>query len=106
MQALIDTLSATIPHYIRCIKPNAQKRPTTVDEDLFTHQVAYHGIVENTKIKRAGFAYKTLYTDFLRRYSILSKITYPARDDVDPESQVRIVHVIISIAHSCISGCY
>lgn len=37
--ALIATLSSTMPHYVRCIKPNDAKRALTVDEARFAHQV-------------------------------------------------------------------
>jgi hypothetical protein len=54
LDALMKTLNATAPHYIRCIKPNATKAPLTVDDELLANQVAYLGIVEGTRVKRAA----------------------------------------------------
>ncbi len=37
--ALVATLEACRPSYVRCIKPNALKKPKTCDQDLMLHQV-------------------------------------------------------------------
>ena len=73
------------PHYIRCIKPNDAKSPVLFDQKLVEHQVrmirksndvdlisnaaqvAYLGLLENVRVRRAGFAYRQEYWRFLRR---------------------------------------
>jgi myosin-1 len=34
-------------------------------------------MVENVKVRRAGFAYRREYDKFLRRYAVLSTKTFP-----------------------------
>lgn len=53
---------------MRCIKPNDQKSPTLFDEERCRHQVAYLGLLENVRVRRAGFAYRQPYDRFLLRY--------------------------------------
>ena len=41
------------------------------------HQVAYLGLVENVRVRRAGFASRQRYDRFLQRYKMLSQYTWP-----------------------------
>lgn len=74
---LMDILIDKEPSYIRCIKPNDKKQPGIFDADLVTHQVKYLGLMENLRVRRAGFAYRRTYELFLKRYKCLSKDTWP-----------------------------
>ncbi|XP_013416504.1 unconventional myosin-Ic [Lingula anatina] len=74
---LMDILMSKQPCYVRCIKPNNNKRAYTFDERLVRHQVTYLGLLENVRLRRAGFAYRRPYEVFFRRYKCLSKETWP-----------------------------
>ena len=89
MVALVKNLTSKEPYYVRCIKPNDQKSPVLFDEERVTHQVGrnvgcnfgfhkinvgafplqvnYLGLIENVRVRRAGFAYRQSYDRFLRR---------------------------------------
>lgn len=87
LNELIKILSSKEPSYIRCIKPNDFKAPMQFDEKLISHQVKYLGLMENLRVRRAGFAYRRTYEAFLERYKCLSADTWPnfrgpARDGV------------------------
>ncbi len=55
------------PYYVRCIKPNEIKSPVAFNEERVKHQVDYLGLLENVRVRRAGFAYRMDYTRFLKR---------------------------------------
>lgn len=74
--ALMATLSQCNPHYVRCIKPNDVKRYHEWDHARVTHQVKYLGLLENVRVRRAGFAYRAPFERFLNRYKKLSKNTW------------------------------
>lgn len=74
---LMDILMDKEPSYIRCIKPNDRKQPGIFDTELVTHQVKYLGLMENLRVRRAGFAYRRTYELFLKRYKCLSRETWP-----------------------------
>ncbi|GBP21053.1 Myosin-IB [Eumeta japonica] len=74
---LIKILSSKEPSYIRCIKPNDFKQPMQFDDKLVSHQVKYLGLMENLRVRRAGFAYRRTYEAFLERYKCLSPDTWP-----------------------------
>lgn len=74
---LIQRLKECNPHYVRCIKPNDEKRPAKLDEARVRHQIRYLGLVENIRVRRAGFANRQPYERFLARYHMVCKITWP-----------------------------
>lgn len=74
---LMEILMCKEPSYIRCIKPNDLKSADLFDDRLVLHQVKYLGLMENLRVRRAGFAYRRSYEMFLRRYKCLSKQTWP-----------------------------
>jgi hypothetical protein len=47
----MDTLTATAPHYVRCLKPNVLKLPAVFDSDLVLNQLRYAGMMETIKIR-------------------------------------------------------
>ena len=53
---------------MRCIKPNEIKSPSKFDDIRCQHQVLYLGLLENVRVRRAGFAFRAHYERFLQRY--------------------------------------
>ena len=47
------------------------------DDKIVIHQVKYLGLMENLRVRRAGFAYRRPYEMFLQRYKCLSPKTWP-----------------------------
>ena len=75
--ALVTALMDCAPHYVRCIKSNDKKQALVIDALRVKHQVKYLGLVENIKVRRAGFAYRAEYHRFLERFGIITPQTYP-----------------------------
>ncbi|KAK1334719.1 hypothetical protein QTO34_004285 [Cnephaeus nilssonii] len=65
------------PFYVRCLKPNQDKAPARLDEAHCRHQVAYLGLLENVRVRRAGFASRQPYPRFLLRYKMTCEYTWP-----------------------------
>ncbi len=80
---LVDKLMKCFPSYIRCIKPNETKHPREMDESRVKHQIKYLGLVENVRVRRAGFAYRREFAKFIQRYGIVSKETKFWKGPVD-----------------------
>ncbi|CAB0000988.1 unnamed protein product [Nesidiocoris tenuis] len=85
MIALVKTLASKEPFYVRCIKPNEHKTPTGINDELVEHQVRYLGLLENVRVRRAGFAHRHRYDLFLRRYKMISRYTWPNYRGSDKE---------------------
>uniref|UniRef100_A0A8D3CAP1 Unconventional myosin-Ic-like n=1 Tax=Scophthalmus maximus TaxID=52904 RepID=A0A8D3CAP1_SCOMX len=74
---LMEILMSKEPSYVRCIKPNDAKQSGRFDEVLVRHQVKYLGLMENLRVRRAGFAYRRRFEAFLQRYKPLCPETWP-----------------------------
>ncbi|KAJ5069604.1 unconventional myosin-ie [Anaeramoeba ignava] len=74
---LVENLMKCVPSYIRCIRPNPNKKPCTSDTELVTHQVRYLGLLENVRVRRAGFAFRQEFDRFVHHYGVLCDKTWP-----------------------------
>ncbi|KAG8225870.1 hypothetical protein J437_LFUL004800 [Ladona fulva] len=77
LNQLLVILMSKEPSYIRCIKPNDYKKSGNFDNKVVSHQVKYLGLMENLRVRRAGFAYRRPYEVFLKRYKCLCPETWP-----------------------------
>ncbi|KAJ8272401.1 hypothetical protein COCON_G00112600 [Conger conger] len=73
LQLLMETLNATTPHYVRCIKPNDLKFPFTFDPKRAVQQLRACGVLETIRISAAGFPSRWTYQEFFSRYRVLMK---------------------------------
>ncbi|KAF3688717.1 Unconventional myosin-Va Dilute myosin heavy chain [Channa argus] len=73
LHLLMETLNATTPHYVRCIKPNDLKAPFTLDPMRAVQQLRACGILETIRISAAGFPSRWTYHEFFSRYRVLIK---------------------------------
>uniref|UniRef100_A0A8C1KPL5 Unconventional myosin-Id n=1 Tax=Cyprinus carpio TaxID=7962 RepID=A0A8C1KPL5_CYPCA len=80
MISLVENLARKEPYYVRCIKPNDVKSPLLFEHERCKHQVEYLGLLENVRVRRAGFANRQLYPRFLQRYKMISEFTWPNHD--------------------------
>uniref|UniRef100_A0A672IHK3 Myosin IB n=1 Tax=Salarias fasciatus TaxID=181472 RepID=A0A672IHK3_SALFA len=74
---LMKNLQTKNPNYIRCIKPNDKKASHIFTDSLVRHQVRYLGLMENVRVRRAGYAFRQAYEPCLERYKMLCKNTWP-----------------------------
>ncbi|KAF2362429.1 Myosin head motor domain, partial [Trinorchestia longiramus] len=87
---LMTILMSKEPSYVRTIKPNDHKRALDFDRELVSHQVKYLGLMENLRVRRAGFAYRRSYEIFLERYKSLCPKTWPNYKG-SPKDGVRLI---------------
>jgi myosin I len=91
MSDLVATLLSKEPFYVRCIKPNDIKSPTVFDDVRIEHQVRYLGLLENVRVRRAGFVHRQRYDKFLLRYKMLSQYTWPNYRGGSDKDGVRVL---------------
>ena len=89
---LMKTIESTNVHYIRCIKPNADKTAWGFDNLLVLSQLRACGILETIKISCAGFPSRWTFNEFITRFYLLSpmEVWRPilSDDSVDDESKI------------------
>ncbi|RXN09659.1 unconventional myosin-Id [Labeo rohita] len=92
MISLVENLASKEPYYVRCIKPNDVKSPLLFEHERCKHQVEYLGLLENVRVRRAGFANRQTYPRFLQRYKMISEFTWPNHDlSSDKEAVKRLL---------------
>ena len=67
---LMNTLNATEPHYIRCIKPNNEKKKDYFIASNVMEQLRYSGVFEAVQIRRSGFPFRQTHNNFVERYKL------------------------------------
>ena len=78
----MKTLNSTTPHYVRCIKPNDEKKAFTFEPKRAMQQLRACGVLETIKISAAGYPSRWSYEDFFYRYRMLVKWNMINRNNV------------------------
>uniref|UniRef100_A0ACD5YBY9 Uncharacterized protein n=1 Tax=Avena sativa TaxID=4498 RepID=A0ACD5YBY9_AVESA len=71
LQSLLETLSATEPHYIRCIKPNNVLKPAIFENSNVLQQLRCGGVLEAIRISCLGYPTRRTFYEFVNRFGIL-----------------------------------
>ena len=71
LASLIARLDECVPHFIRCVKPNAQLLPGRFDKSLVLQQLRCCGVLEVVRIAKAGYPTRFHREEFAERFSFL-----------------------------------
>ncbi|CAK8988748.1 unnamed protein product [Durusdinium trenchii] len=71
LSQLMETIGQTTTQYVRCIKPNQNKSPTEVNNEMVVDQLRCAGVIEAIRISRAGFPARMPLKDFAQRFQLL-----------------------------------
>uniref|UniRef100_K4AKJ0 Uncharacterized protein n=1 Tax=Setaria italica TaxID=4555 RepID=K4AKJ0_SETIT len=71
LQSLLETLSATEPHYIRCVKPNNVLKPAIFENINVLQQLRCGGVLEAIRISCLGYPTRRTFYEFVNRFGIL-----------------------------------
>ncbi|XP_078681754.1 uncharacterized protein LOC144916498 [Branchiostoma floridae x Branchiostoma belcheri] len=77
---LMTNLHSTYPHFVRCIIPNEIKTGGIIDGPLVYNQLTCNGVLEGIRICQKGFPNRSLYGDFLQRYSVCAAHVFASGD--------------------------
>lgn len=72
LQSLMETLSTTEPHYIRCVKPNNVLKPSIFENFNVIQQLRCGGVLEAIRISCAGYPTRRTFYEFLHRFGVLA----------------------------------
>lgn len=71
LQGLLETLSSTEPHYMRCIKPNNVLKPAIFENSNVLQQLRCGGVLEAIRISCLGYPTRRTFEEFVDRFSVL-----------------------------------
>uniref|UniRef100_A0A1A8AQH0 Myosin X-like 3 n=1 Tax=Nothobranchius furzeri TaxID=105023 RepID=A0A1A8AQH0_NOTFU len=92
LHSLMATLSASNPFFVRCIKPNMDKKATQFDPDVVLNQLRYSGMLETVKIRKAGFPVRRTFKDFFSRYKMILRNKIHLDDEKHRCSELLSMH--------------
>ncbi|KAB5552541.1 hypothetical protein DKX38_009852 [Salix brachista] len=72
LQSLMETLSSTEPHYIRCVKPNNLLKPAIFENANIIQQLRCGGVLEAIRISCAGYPTRRTFYELLLRFGLLA----------------------------------
>ncbi|KAL6614620.1 hypothetical protein ACP70R_036890 [Stipagrostis hirtigluma subsp. patula] len=81
LHELMETLSSTEPHYIRCIKPNSVLKPAIFENTNVLQQLRCSGVLEAIRISCAGYPTRKPFHDFLQRFRVLGPEILKEKND-------------------------
>ncbi|XP_068461753.1 myosin-8-like [Phaseolus vulgaris] len=81
LQSLLETLNATEPHYIRCVKPNNLLKPGIFENSNVLQQLRCGGVMEAIRISCAGYPTRKNFDEFVQRFTILEPLVLKACPD-------------------------
>ncbi|KAH9785066.1 Myosin-6 [Citrus sinensis] len=83
LQQLLETLSSSEPHYIRCVKPNNLLKPAIFENKNVLQQLRCGGVMEAIRISCAGYPTRKPFDEFVDRFGILaSEVLDGSSDEV------------------------
>jgi myosin protein heavy chain len=77
LASLVNQLGSTQPHFVRCIVPNSNKKPSQVDVPLVLDQLRCNGVLEGIRIARLGYPNRLPFVEFRQRYEVLCPNVIP-----------------------------
>jgi myosin-5 len=86
---LMQTISSTDVHYIRCIKPNEAKAAWQFDGPMVLSQLRACGVLETVRISCAGYPTRWTYEEFALRYYMLVR-----SNEWTPEIRTMAQHIL------------
>jgi myosin heavy subunit len=69
---LMEKLNSTSPHFVRCMKPNKEKKGNIFTADMMMQQLRYSGLLEVCRIRQIGYPVRMPFDKFTQRYMCMA----------------------------------
>ena len=92
MKNLMNELQNCDCHFIRCLKPNDQKKQNYWMGNLILQQIKYLGVADSIKVRKDSYPIRRLYRQFFERYDVLDenqKLSFP--DLVEQNADFKLI---------------
>ena len=84
LKVLRTRIDLTMPHYIRCLKPNDALEPDNFDPKNIVEQLRYCGVLEAVRVSRAGYPTRYPHNVFMTRYYMICPNRGVDEDNLSP----------------------
>mmetsp|Transcript_32364 Transcript_32364/g.73889 ORF Transcript_32364/g.73889 Transcript_32364/m.73889 type:complete len:1830 (+) Transcript_32364:281-5770(+) len=84
LKVLRSRINETMPHYVRCLKPNDALLPDNFDPKNIVEQLRYCGVLEAVRVSRAGYPTRYPHDIFMTRYYMICPNRDVDEDNLSP----------------------
>ena len=89
IKSLMKELISCETNYVRCLKPNEQKKEFYVTPVFLFNQIKYLGILDTIKVRKQGFPTRKKYDEFFKDYFLpFMSIVKSKASDTDKVQQI------------------
>ena len=85
LMELLAIIESSETHFVRCIKPNAQKMPNVWDDDMVGKQLRCSGVMEAVRVIAAGYPDRVPHCEVIGRFAIL--VTLGDRPSIEKDGE-------------------
>lgn len=71
LEALMNLINQTEPHFIRCVKPNETKKALEWNAAKVLVQLHSLSILEALQLRNLGYSYRRVFSDFLQQFKFI-----------------------------------
>tara|TARA_B100000780_G_C21064281_1_gene427923 strand:- start:45 stop:1265 length:1221 start_codon:yes stop_codon:yes gene_type:complete len=97
---LMKRLNTTLPHFVRCFKPNHAKKGDIFTAQMMLEQLNYAGLLEVCRIRQIGYPVRRDFAQFLQRYRCMAP-----GDSKDVDTLMKGLNTLgITNAVDCVKG--
>ena len=75
MKDLMTELNSCDVHFIRCIKPNEEKKKELFIPTLSLTQIRYLGVLDSIRVRKESYPIRKLYMNFYQVYGELDPVS-------------------------------
>ncbi|KAL4471689.1 hypothetical protein ABPG74_008582 [Tetrahymena malaccensis] len=88
MSCLMEVLMQCNVQFIRCIKPNEEKKPQLFNQGFILNQIRYLGVLESINIRKQSYPIRQNYELFFNKYSLLLLNKLSIQDQINKKTLV------------------
>ena len=93
---LVEWLTQTNTHYVRCIASNGTKSPMVFETEHTGKQLRYAGVMDVCEVRQSGFAIRLPFDQFLQKYrNFVPGSVGDVRTETDPEERKRMCRHVL-----------
>ena len=96
LKLLRSRIESTVPHYVRCLKPNDDLVPNNFDSIIIADQLRCAGVLEAIRVSRVGFPHRFFHDHFIHRFGLLERSVL-AQHVKSKTSNKELCHVLVNL---------
>ena len=82
MSQLKTELKLCDHHYIRCLKPNEEKKALLFFPNFVFNQIQYLGVLATIQVRKTGFPIRRYYKDFVENFKLVTNLGEKGNDEL------------------------